>query len=649
MDYQVLPVEKVKLSPMNPRKTIDEGAIAELAENIEAQGLIQPITVRPIAYTDEVIDGELISIPSVYEIVCGERRYRAFCRLNDKHKSGKFAQIPAIIRVMNDDEAFDAMITENLQRKDVEPLEEAFAFEQLIKKGNSVEEVALRFGKSIRFVQDRVKLNLLIPQLRLELKSGNMPLNCAMLIAKLDAEKQLKYYDTYKKQYTGFTKQNAMSFIEQEFRLLIGVLWEKYEDGKYKDFEGSCGCRCSECQFNSANESCLFHEFNNYKDGKCTRVDRFNAKRISFIEQVLKDKEAEFVKKGEPIVKGKTIIGVCKPNVADAKTKAEHQQILDICSKLNLEVVNPYKYFLHMSYGSEEQIQEKLEKGLVYRCLIIQDVTGPTLKYEYGFLRGDETVRTEDRGMPVQVENIIANQKYEENKLEYTIAYAGQKALADNKISVNSENPLQAYELEMLMAILLKYNHELLIKLCPDGILEDKSITDFVKINKSAFNWIVRSYLCQRLIEPQISHLLSEYIEQFASDVLPAEYDKAREVALKRYERNKAKAIAELASLGYDLNGEKLATEEKPKDFIEKYDEMKKKHPEAVILFRVGDSYQAYKDDAKKISEILGTSPIPQRKAAGVPEIPICGFPHYSLDTYLPKLIRSGVKVAICE
>ena len=84
MDYQKLQLDKVKPSPMNPRKTIGEGAIAELAENIEAQGLIQPITVRPIAYTDEVIDGELISIPSVYELVCGERRYRAFCRLNEK-------------------------------------------------------------------------------------------------------------------------------------------------------------------------------------------------------------------------------------------------------------------------------------------------------------------------------------------------------------------------------------------------------------------------------------------------------------------------------------------------------------------------------------------------------------------------------------
>ena len=63
----------------------------------------------------------------------------------------RFSDIPAIIREMDDEEAFEAMITENLQRKDVDPIEEAFAFGQLIERGKSAEEVADRFGKSIRF------------------------------------------------------------------------------------------------------------------------------------------------------------------------------------------------------------------------------------------------------------------------------------------------------------------------------------------------------------------------------------------------------------------------------------------------------------------------------------------------------------------
>ena len=105
-------------------------------------------------------------------------------------RSGKtynrFSEISAIVREMNDDEAFDAMITENLQRKDVDPIEEAFAFGQLIQKGKSAEEVAARFGKSIRFVQDRIKLNSLIPELMKEVKEDNMPISAAMVISKVD-------------------------------------------------------------------------------------------------------------------------------------------------------------------------------------------------------------------------------------------------------------------------------------------------------------------------------------------------------------------------------------------------------------------------------------------------------------------------------
>ncbi len=59
---------------------------------------------------------------------------------------------------MTDEQAFDAMITENLQRQDVDPVEEAIAFSLLLENGNAVEDIAVRFGKSIRFIQDRVKI-----------------------------------------------------------------------------------------------------------------------------------------------------------------------------------------------------------------------------------------------------------------------------------------------------------------------------------------------------------------------------------------------------------------------------------------------------------------------------------------------------------
>lgn len=77
MEVKQLPLSSVFPSPMNPRKTFDEAAIQELADNIERQGLLQPITVRPVRHPSN----EYGDRPDKYEIVCGERRYRALCEL----------------------------------------------------------------------------------------------------------------------------------------------------------------------------------------------------------------------------------------------------------------------------------------------------------------------------------------------------------------------------------------------------------------------------------------------------------------------------------------------------------------------------------------------------------------------------------------
>ena len=100
----------IQPSSFNPRKYFSESALYELAESIRQQGVLQPITVRPIADTDR------------YEIVFGERRYRASV-------IAEMEQIPVIVSELTDDAAEDAAIAENLQREDVTPIEEANAYQ----------------------------------------------------------------------------------------------------------------------------------------------------------------------------------------------------------------------------------------------------------------------------------------------------------------------------------------------------------------------------------------------------------------------------------------------------------------------------------------------------------------------------------------
>lgn len=95
----------------------------------------------------------------------------------------------------------------------------------------------------------------------------------------------------------------------------------------------------------------------------------------------------------------------------------------------------------------------------------------------------------------------------------------------------------------------------------------------------------------------------------------------------------------------------------KPKQIVEaitaaplmkQYEEMKKKHPDAVLLFRCGDFYECFGEDAQIASDILGIT-LTTRANGKADKIYLAGFPHHALDTYLPKLVRAGKRVAICE
>ena len=81
---------------------------------------------------------------------------------------------------------------------------------------------------------------------------------------------------------------------------------------------------------------------------------------------------------------------------------------------------------------------------------------------------------------------------------------------------------------------------------------------------------------------------------------------------------------------------------------MKQYEEMKRKHPDAVLLFRVGDFYETFSDDAIVASDILGIT-LARRANGANNYVELAGFPHHALDTYLPKLVRAGKRVAICK
>lgn len=157
----------------NDRTVFDEQEIAQLAASIAADGLAQPITVRPHP-----------TQPDLFEIVAGERRTRA-CR------SLGFVTIPAIVRNLSDEQASAIMLAENLHRSDLNPMDEARAYQKRIDQfGWSPAELARKAKRSARHVQARLALLSLLPQAQQMIQSGQLAAGWGEPMAMLDQNRQ---------------------------------------------------------------------------------------------------------------------------------------------------------------------------------------------------------------------------------------------------------------------------------------------------------------------------------------------------------------------------------------------------------------------------------------------------------------------------
>lgn len=178
IDGKLMPIslDKIVISKTNPRKSFDEEAINELAQSILQKGVIQPILLRPSKENGK------------YELVCGERRYRGSQIAAQTDPARNI--IPAYIRELSDDEAFELQIQENLQRKDIHPMEEAFAFKLLMDKYNDAKEVSARASKKERFINQRIKLNDLTDNWQKAFYRDKISLYAALRLCVLPAEEQ---------------------------------------------------------------------------------------------------------------------------------------------------------------------------------------------------------------------------------------------------------------------------------------------------------------------------------------------------------------------------------------------------------------------------------------------------------------------------
>jgi ParB family chromosome partitioning protein len=142
-EFRYVPIERIQLSRFTARKTIDDKSLRELASSIDEHGLIEPIILRPIG--------------SSYEVVAGTRRFLAAKKIGLK-------AIPALVQELSDSETFELLMTENLQREDFNPLEIASLLRHAIDNlGYTQRQLAMKIGKDLAWVNRHLRL-LDLPQ-----------------------------------------------------------------------------------------------------------------------------------------------------------------------------------------------------------------------------------------------------------------------------------------------------------------------------------------------------------------------------------------------------------------------------------------------------------------------------------------------------
>ena len=172
---QTLPVDRIQRGRFQPRQDFAAEALQELADSIRAQGVVQPIVVRPL-------DGA----PGKYEIIAGERRWRA-TQLAGLH------EIPAVVREVPDQAAMAMGLIENIQREELNPVEEATALQRLIEEfGLTHQETAEAVGRSRTAVSNLLRLLSLEPAVKQMLEAGKLEMGHARALLGLPEAQQVQ-------------------------------------------------------------------------------------------------------------------------------------------------------------------------------------------------------------------------------------------------------------------------------------------------------------------------------------------------------------------------------------------------------------------------------------------------------------------------
>lgn len=240
-----MPVQlsQIVSDPNQPRKFFDAQKMLELRDSIIKHDVIEPILIRPIA-------------GGLYMVVFGERRFRASLMAGETGHG--ITHIPAMIRELTDHEALELQLVENLHRTDPHPIEDAHTFKKMLET-HPIEEIALRIGKSEKFVAMRIMLTDLIQPFQDIFFAEKMSLGQAVMLCKVSAESQAAIFTDEVpadwKENKGYMLDDISRLVNRESKNLDSAPFNTEDAELYPEMGA-----CNKCQYNSANTLQLFVE-----------------------------------------------------------------------------------------------------------------------------------------------------------------------------------------------------------------------------------------------------------------------------------------------------------------------------------------------------------------------------------------------------
>ena len=214
----MISITDIQKNPYQPRKEFDGEKLDELAQSIKENGIIQPIIVRQ----SPVIG---------YEILAGERRYRASLLAGLK-------SIPAVVKQLSDQEMMIQSIIENLQRENLNPIEEARAYESLVDKGFTHAEIADKMGKSRPYISNSIRLLSLPEQILSEVENGKLSQAHARSLVGLTKEQQDYFFQRIVEEDISVRKLEALLTEKKQKKLQKNDYFIQNEEEQLKKLLG---------------------------------------------------------------------------------------------------------------------------------------------------------------------------------------------------------------------------------------------------------------------------------------------------------------------------------------------------------------------------------------------------------------------------